>query len=185
MFGSNKDYVTAEQLNDLLAPLNQQIADLLDSQESQTRRIEALEEQLAQLSISTTSAPIDSVLSPSQDKPVPPVNSPVAASLSVQTFYLSAPSAEGVFSDASLNEHSGSIYQLTTADGLNGNFIMLSTPDAIAMAMISVSQFVKPACRIDGSTHRQARAIVTLEEGVAQRDGDVWRVMKKAVVRFD
>lgn len=77
-----------------------------------------------------------------------------------------------------------SIYRLHTDDGVNGRFVMLSSPDAIATAMISVSQFVKPVCRIEGNTHRQPQHIETLEEGVAQLSGDVWKVVRKATVQF-
>ena len=50
--------------------------------------------------------------------------------------------------------------------------------------MISVSQFVKPVCRIEGNTRRQPQHIETLEEGVAQLSGDVWKVVRKATVQF-
>lgn len=101
------------------------------------------------------------------------------------TFYFSMPLPEGVFVDGTTEERVGkSIYLLRTDDGLNGRFEMLSTPDAIATAMISVSQFVKPVCRVEGSTHRQPHGVVTLEKGVAQQAGGVWKVVKKATVQF-
>lgn len=78
-----------------------------------------------------------------------------------------------------------SIYQLTTTDGQNGTFILLDTPDAIATAMISVSQFVKPACKISGNTAIQPRHIITEEEGAASREGTGWKITRKAVVRFE
>ena len=60
---------------------------------------------------------------------------------SPEILYLAAPSPDGTFSQASAMEQIGkSIYQLTTTDGQNGTFILLDTPDAIATAMISVSQ---------------------------------------------
>jgi len=101
-------------------------------------------------------------------------------------FYLPAPSADGLFQQASLHEQIGkSIYQLTTTDGQNGTFILLDTPDAIATATISVSAFVKPVCRIIGSTSQQPRHIITEEEGAVAREGADWRVTRKAVVRFE
>lgn len=95
------------------------------------------------------------------------------------------PTAEGVFPESTPQEEVGkSIYQMRTEDGVNGHFVMLSTPDAIATAMISVSQFVKPVCRIEGNTHRQPQRIETLDEGVVKCDEGVWRVVSKATVRF-
>lgn len=101
------------------------------------------------------------------------------------TWFFSMPTAEGVFPESTPQEEVGkSIYQMRTEDGVNGHFVMLSTPDAIATAMISVSQFVKPVCRIEGNTHRQPQCIETLDEGVVKCDEGVWRVVAKATVRF-
>ena len=103
-----------------------------------------------------------------------------------EIFYLAAPNPDGTFSQASAVEQIGkSIYQLTTADGQNGTFILLDTPDAIATAMISVSQFVKPACKISGNTAIQPRHIITEEEGAASREVTGWKITRKAVVRFE
>ena len=105
---------------------------------------------------------------------------------SSEILYLAAPSPDGTFSQASAMEQIGkSIYQLTTTDGQNGTFILLDTPDAIATAMISVSQFVKPACKISGNTAIQPRHIITEEEGAASREGIGWKITRKAVVRFE
>ena len=105
---------------------------------------------------------------------------------STEVFYLAAPNPDGTFSQASAMEQIGkSIYQLTTTDGQNGTFILLDTPDAIATAMISVSQFVKPACKISGNTAIQPRHIITEEEGAASREGTGWKITRKAVVRFE
>lgn len=105
---------------------------------------------------------------------------------STEIFYLEAPTPDGTFSQASAMEQIGkSIYQLTTTDGQNGTFILLDTPDAIATAMISVSQFVKPACKISGNTAIQPRHIITEEEGAASREGTGWKITRKAVVRFE
>ncbi len=101
------------------------------------------------------------------------------------TWFFSTPSPEGTFSEGTTRETVGkSIYRLHTDDGVNGRFVMLSSPDAIATAMISVSQFVKPVCRIEGNTYRQPQHIETLEEGIARLSGDVWKVVKKATVQF-
>ena len=100
--------------------------------------------------------------------------------------YLAAPTPDGVFLQASETEQIGkSIYQLTTTDGQNGTFILLDTPDAIATAMISVSQFVKPACKVSGNTAIQPRHIITEEEGAASREGTGWKITRKAVVHFE
>ena len=103
-----------------------------------------------------------------------------------KVYYLQAPSIEGSFSEWTLNEQIGkSIYQLSTNDGINGTFIVLDTPDAIATAMISVSQFIKPACKIIGNTAKLPRRIETQEEGTAIYENGTWRVVNKAVVSLE
>lgn len=104
----------------------------------------------------------------------------------LKTYYLAAPTQEGVFADFAEREEAGkSIYQLTTKDGHNGTFSMLDTPDAVATATISVSQFVKPACKIMGNSRLMPRRIYTVEDGKATRDDNGWKVLRKAVVAFE
>ncbi len=184
MFGSNnKEMVTEARLAELLTPLTKRIEALEKTVDKQREQLVELEEKLATrlatATPQTNELPADEAAAVVQSTPT------VTPTTGEQTFYLSAPSADGTFREASTNKHAGSIYQLSTTDGSNARFIMLSTPDAIATAMISVSQFVKPACRIEGNSHRQPRSIVTLEEGVAKREGEEWRVVKKAILRFD
>ena len=83
--------------------------------------------------------------------------------------FLLHPLQMAFFSHASSVEQIGkSIYQLTTMDGVNGSFILLDTPDAIATAMISVSQFIKPVCKVGGNVSGYPRHIITEERGYSQ-----------------
>ncbi len=103
-----------------------------------------------------------------------------------QSIYLAAPHPDGSFAKYSPEEQVGkSIYQLTTEDGINGCFIMLDSREAIGTAMISVSQFIKPVCKVMGPSNSNPRHILTLEEGMATKVGNVWKVTRKAVVRFE
>ena len=128
-------------------------------------------------------SPITHHPSPNIHHPSPNTQHP---SPTTHHLFLAAPTPDGVFLQASETEQIGkSIYQLTTTDGQNGTFILLDTPDAIATAMISVSQFVKPACKVSGNTALQPRHIITEEEGAASREGTGWKITRKAVVRFE
>jgi hypothetical protein len=104
----------------------------------------------------------------------------------VQTFYLSAPSHDGVFTDVSPTVKIGkSIYQMTVNDDETGTFVLINTPDAIATAMISVSQLIKPVCKVIGNIPSNPHSIITQEEGVVSKDGEVWKVTRKAVVKIE
>ena len=102
-----------------------------------------------------------------------------------RTLYFSAPTPSGEFCDASATEVPGtSIYRLVTPDGVNGRFAMLNTTDAVATASISVSQFVKPACKIKAPFGGIPRRVTVHEEGTATMKDGVWKVTKKALVEF-
>lgn len=99
---------------------------------------------------------------------------------------MNAPTIDGVFTSTSDNEEIGkSLYVLTTLDYMNGSFILLDSSDAIATAMISISQFIKPVCKVVGNVNAYPTHIITDEEGTAVNENGVWKVTKKAVVRFE
>lgn len=100
--------------------------------------------------------------------------------------YMEAPTETGVFTKFAKKEQQGkSIYQLTTTDQLHANFILLNTPDAIATAMISVSQFIKPACKVIGNITVLPKTVQTQQEGRAILENGVWRITQKAIVLFE
>lgn len=104
----------------------------------------------------------------------------------ISEFYLPAPTPDGVFEEASASKQVGkSIYLLKTKDQENGTFSILEDKDSIATAMISVSQFIKPVCHIEGDTHRYPQRVTTLEEGVVRREGNSWHLVAKAKLLFE
>ena len=163
------------------------IAKLLERIESLEKRIAMLEEQIEELK----KVPVkeEKKMEPefiAQLSSIIPNAKPADNRPSESVFYFAAPSANGDFAQVSPREQIGkSIYKLVTEDNMNGHFVMLDTPDAIATAMISTSQFIKPACKVVGDTSKYPRRIVTEEEGAATFQAGMWRVSRKAVVRFE
>lgn len=206
MFG-NKDYITDTQLNEALTPLLKRLRDLENQNKSLANankelaaRIEALE---AALDGSKQDAPLTADEATGADpfaalKDAKPVSNEhidndgtngndeaVNADGSMSTFFLPAPTPDGIFTETSPEEQIGkSIYELTADGNGHGKFRLLSTADAVATAMISVSQFVKPVCKVQGNTHRMPDSIVTVSPGEAMLKDGVWTVTKKAVVEF-
>jgi hypothetical protein len=187
MFGNNKDFMTPEQLDELLKPLLERVQKLETTVGRQAAQLEALRSRLeaqadgvaAVVSHDAVEDKVELELGDTIALEVPPVVADTA-------WYLPAPTPDGQFAEGSATLQVGkSIYRLRSADGHNGYFEMLSSPDALATALISVSQFVKPVCRIEGNTHRLPQRVETVEEGTAQRDGNGWRVVRKATVKFE
>lgn len=192
MFGSNKDAITPEQLDELLQPLIERVDKLETLLRAQAEQMAELQRQLgerqaeAAKAVAPTAEP-QSAADVQQDYQLgDTIALDVEPAPVAETYYLPAPTPDGLFTEESRVLQVGkSIYRLRSTDGMNGYFEMLSSPDAIATATISVSQFVKPVCRIEGNTHRLPQRIETLEEGTAQREGNGWRVVRKATVKFD
>ena len=91
---------------------------------------------------------------------------------------------DGVFSNGTEEIEVGkSLYMLKTTDGQNATFTILNTPEAIATALISLSQMVKPVCKII-NTVTNPLEIVTEGPGTAVREGDTWKMVTKSVVRL-
>lgn len=186
MFG--KEYVTLSGFEEARLQLTKQLDDLRSTISMMEHRILTMEKELTALKAENV-VPQDVEASTEVSENSAMVmaghaNSHPSASL--QTFFLPAPTADGTFPNCSLTEQTGtSIYQMSTFDGEHGRFIMLSTPDAIATAMISVSQFVKPVCRIEGNTRVLPRSIETLEEGVVKKENNGWKLVRKAIVKFE
>ncbi len=194
MFG-NKASMTEEQVEEKLRPLEQRIAELEKVVEEQAVALQSLHKILneqnalmASLQARGESGP-EATDSPAEKPAAQPAGQgpvrPQQQTEEPSVRFFSMPTADGAFAESTAQEQVGkSIYRMTTVDGRTGRFTMLSTPDAIATAMISVSQFVKPVCRIEGNTRRQPQHIDTLDEGLVQFEAGVWRVVRKATVQF-
>lgn len=179
------------QIQSLLEPYEDRIQELERHLIQLNKRVESLE----QLIEAHSSHPIEISTDKEMKETVAAQTSIVnSAPTDIQTegkapqhriLFMTAPNDEGVFAGSSETEQVGkSIYQLSTTDGVHGTFIMLDTPDAIATAMISVSQFVKTACKVQGNLSPYPQQIQTLEEGTAVLENDSWRITNKAIVKF-
>lgn len=185
MFGRNQE---TEETRKVISDLRQSQESIWEELKKLKKQVETLQESLA---AKERAEEKEALLETSDSEPAAGVLtsfSPEPSRLQPRSrvFYLAAPTADGLFVRQSATEQIGkSIYKLVSADGVNGNFILLDTPDAIATAMISVSQFVKSVCKVNGNIASMPRHIITEEEGVATRDGEGWRMVRKAVVRFE
>ena len=191
----NKGYEQSESPDHEMSLLEDRVRTLAKRIEELEKRIEALEkkdskgEEQKEEVVPPTTINMETPNEPTTIRVDELVQSSPTSHQSVsttKTLYLAAPSVDGSFPSVSSREQIGkSIFQLTTEDNRNGTFVILDTNDAIATAMISVSQFIKPVCKVKGSTAQYPRHIITEEEGTASVEGGVWKVVRKAIVRFE
>lgn len=163
--------------------------ELLQTVAALTEKVNSLEKKVATLetAVADLQQAAASQAEAAEAEAVAADSEPAAdAAPTVGHFYLAAPTPDGLFTDISTTEQTGkSIYLLSTDDGQTGFFSLIDSDEAMATAMISLSQFVKTACKVVGSTNRPSRHVVNVEEGTVTRENDAWRIVRKAVVRFE
>lgn len=188
MFSKKNNDALVDSLQSRVEALEQEVEQLKSAEAAQKKRMAALELRLQALE-SMLADKKDEVLSSVPNEPLTGSNNVIENHVvhnEVCDLYLPAPSPDGVFEVASVSKQVGkSIYLLKTKDQENGTFSILEDKDSIATAMISVSQFIKPVCRIEGDTHRYPQRVTTLEEGVVRREGNSWHLVTKAKLLFE
>lgn len=167
-----------EPLRTQVANLQQQVADMQALVDGQAKLLQETQDKMVLLR--TTDAP-----NPVADALVQAARQgaeTVAVSIQPECLYLGAPTAEGIFREVSATLEPGkSLYRL---EG-DGQFEMIDSHEAIATALISVSQMVKPACKIEGRVSPTAKKVTTLHPGKADKTPDGhYVVTQKCVVRF-
>lgn len=99
-------------------------------------------------------------------------------------FYLGIPSPDGTWRDVKTTGDSGqSLYQLNSADGVNGTFSVINKPGAVQSILMAVGKYLNPVCRVT-NTATQVSGIITDEPGTAVCENGVWRMTKKAIVHY-
>lgn len=166
-----QEYVTLEKYEADMRALKRQIAMIKESRSN----------HVSENKISTLSASI----APQDRKTEKAERQDAADKQRSKTFYLPTPSPDGVFTEAFTQPRVGrTVYQMTTTDDHHGTFSFYENRDALATAMISISQIVKTVCRVENNKNNP-REIKNISEGQVVREGSAWRVVEKATVRFE
>ncbi len=148
------------------------------------KRIESLEDSLAERKASENKIAALSGAVNDQNLSEREVKQEVFEEERPKTLYLSPPSPDGVFHESFSQPRVGStVYQMTTSDDNHGTFIFYENRDALATAMISISQIVKTVCRVENNKSNP-QDITNVSEGKVVKEGNSWRVVEKATVRF-
>lgn len=148
------------------------------------KRIESLEDSLAERKASENKIAALSGAVNDQNLSEREVKQEVFEEERPKTLYLSPPSPDGVFHESFSQPRVGStVYQMTTIDDNHGTFIFYENRDALATAMISISQIVKTVCRVENNKSNP-QDITNVSEGKVVKEGNSWRVVEKATVRF-
>jgi hypothetical protein len=104
-------------------------------------------------------------------------------------FYMSTPNRDGSFSSTSMSstfKPTASMYVFTikNKDGDEAEFGLINDKDTINDAVRSPDSYLLPVCDINGVLPHQAQSVETKTKGSVRKDGDIWKLVSKAVVEF-
>lgn len=104
-----------------------------------------------------------------------------------QKLYLTRPDRRGYFMAASAQfERGNSIYELITADGVNGTFQVIDNDEVHQLALMMPTENITGACT--GSNIQMsggARRIVTEAPGTARKENGQWRIVTMATIHYE
>ena len=104
-------------------------------------------------------------------------------------FFMPIPTINGVFTmdEATTifkRPYSVYIFTITSADGKQAEFKIYEDIATMIRALDKYDEYVRPACRSQAILHKSATKIITEDHGLAIKDGNAWKVVTKAVVRY-
>jgi hypothetical protein len=113
-------------------------------------------------------------------EPVAPSGPPV--------FFMRIPTYDGLFNDLRKSDAfrpAESVYEFTQTSKTTASFVLVTDAPTQLMAIQGFSMYIAPACETnDMFPEYDAERITTIEPGEAIKEGDLWRVVKKAVVEL-
>ncbi len=104
-----------------------------------------------------------------------------------QKLYLTRPDRRGYFmAESAQFERGNSIYELITADGVNGTFQVIDNDEVHQLALMMPTENITGACT--GSNIQMsggARRIVTDAPGTARKENGQWRIVTMATIHYE
>lgn len=147
--------------------------------------LRVMEQRLAQAEQGNTASQYSAPAVPRAT--VPRAASQPARSTAPKVVYLTRPDESGRFMGASTRfERGNSIFQLSTADGTTGNFIVIDDDEVNRLALMMPTENLTRACtgnniQVSGGMRR----IVTDTAGRAVLDNGRWRIVTPAKIHYE
>ncbi len=100
-------------------------------------------------------------------------------------FFLRLPTVDGLFNDLRKSDvfrPADSVYRMEMIDATHASFAIVPDEETMQRAIQGFKMYLEPACDLVGDINTNATIIRTLEEGTAVKEGDVWRIIEKALI---
>jgi hypothetical protein len=110
--------------------------------------------------------------------------------VSAKQFYLSTPvlssDGKGVFDGSEVYNGTSinSLYHFELINNTSADFKFLNTPNTVKDALTLPETYLQPACEYEW-LNLKATKIVTAKPGRAVKEGNTWKVIRKAEIRFE
>ena len=104
-------------------------------------------------------------------------------------YFFSNPTTNGDFTDAYKKKTytpNESIYRfLVNKNGNSAKFTFIDDESAIKTAIRIASSYIEPVCENVNPRNPSAKSIKTIEPGTAVKEGNIWKVIKKARIQYE
>lgn len=109
---------------------------------------------------------------------------------SLEVFYLSSPNEDGSFNEKSAHSsyrEGASIYKFTKTSQTQAEFQIDERESSVKLALAYPSRHIVPVCEAENAYNAKAAQIITVQGGLgkAMLDGDKWKVLRKALIRYE
>ncbi|RFS14946.1 hypothetical protein [Emticicia sp. C21] len=106
-----------------------------------------------------------------------------------QTFYFLVPNKNGTFSDSNNTAFNAArhMYQFTILNeqGTKARFKFINHELTTKDALTDPQRYLRPVCTYENAITARSKQIITVEEGWADKEDNIWTVTQKAMIHFD
>ncbi|MEK6824095.1 MAG: hypothetical protein AABY06_03610 [Nanoarchaeota archaeon] len=103
-------------------------------------------------------------------------------------FYFPKPNwADGNFNDiekTNLFKEEKSLYKFTIISKNKANFSLVNNNDALERALKFPAISIENVCNNENAYNLHAKEIITTEPGIVEKEGDIWKVTKRAKIKY-
>jgi|GEM_PF-4956787 len=108
----------------------------------------------------------------------------------IVVFYMATPNSDSSFSAESANDtfsETSTLYKFTVDENnpQKAKFEFISGFSGVRDATNAPQTYTDPVCIPENALIQNAKAIKTIEPGIAQKQGNIWKVTQKAKIRYE
>ena len=183
-----RQHVLTKKIKDLEDKLNKSLQTIHDILESSSENPKNDSLQVNLLNLEARQRGIEETLETllEEKNSIKTDASPTQEEESSFPFYMTFPKIDGSFPVSSVRKtQDNSSYKFYSKDDLHAEFELSYSSEMLGRLLNSVEIYIEPACESINSLDFGALQISNIERGVAKRQGNTWKVIKKAKIKYD